>query len=261
MLLLCCCPTACLDRPISHPRKKTAQLPPGDAHGPGGPPRGLVAAGTPPPPRPVINFTTNFLVRRALLPTYMHHLSRRRAPPPALECPGERSAAAQVGVDVAADCPVCPRPSTALPELELELIQPHMAQKPVLRGEVGLYPQVHSQSLSLSYTHTQTLTHTRVRARTSRLLFEPIPLLPRPGLGQAYLNLSPPPKKNRLKSTLPTRRVGTRNAHPASPRSTGFCAIWACISSSFEFGVAVLNKSLLSGSPRASGCAAGLSAV
>ena len=36
------------------------QLPPGDAHGPGGPPGGLVAAGAPPPPpRPVIYFTTN----------------------------------------------------------------------------------------------------------------------------------------------------------------------------------------------------------
>ena len=40
----------------------------------------------PPPPRPVINFTTNLrsprhgLVRRALLPTHIYNLSRRRAP-------------------------------------------------------------------------------------------------------------------------------------------------------------------------------------
>jgi len=43
------------------------------------------------PPRPVINFTTNLrclttrLVRRTLLPTHTYQLSRRRAPPPALE--------------------------------------------------------------------------------------------------------------------------------------------------------------------------------
>jgi len=41
----------------SLPRRKA---PPGDARGPRGPPGGLAAAGaTPPPPRPVINFTTN----------------------------------------------------------------------------------------------------------------------------------------------------------------------------------------------------------
>ena len=35
-------------------------------------------------------------LRRALLPTHMYHLSRRRAPPPALKCPGGCSATAQV---------------------------------------------------------------------------------------------------------------------------------------------------------------------
>ena len=35
-------------------------------------------------------------MRRALLPTHMYHLSRRRAPPPALRCPGGCSATAQV---------------------------------------------------------------------------------------------------------------------------------------------------------------------
>ena len=39
---------------------------------------------------------TTRVVRRALLPTNMYHLSRRRAPPSALECPGECSATAQV---------------------------------------------------------------------------------------------------------------------------------------------------------------------
>ena len=39
---------------------------------------------------------TTRVVRRTLLPTYMYHLSRRRAPPPALKCPGGCSATAQV---------------------------------------------------------------------------------------------------------------------------------------------------------------------
>ena len=39
---------------------------------------------------------TTRVVRRALLPTHMYHLSRRRAPPPALKCPGGCSTTAQV---------------------------------------------------------------------------------------------------------------------------------------------------------------------
>ena len=51
----------------------------------------VISSTSPPPVRP-----TTRVVRRALLPTHMYHLSRRRAPPPALECPGECSATAQV---------------------------------------------------------------------------------------------------------------------------------------------------------------------
>jgi len=38
--------------------------------------------------------TQGLINHRALLPTYTYQLSRRRAPPPALECPGECSATA-----------------------------------------------------------------------------------------------------------------------------------------------------------------------
>jgi len=54
-----------------------------------------VAAGTPPAPPTCVRLTTR-VVKRTLLPTYMNLLSQRRAPPPALECPGGCSATAQV---------------------------------------------------------------------------------------------------------------------------------------------------------------------
>ena len=50
-------------------------------------------------------------------------------------------------------------------ELELKLIQPHMAQKPVLRGEVGCACVVREVSVERGGMGERTHTHTRIGSK------------------------------------------------------------------------------------------------
>ena len=122
---------------------------------------------------------------------------------------------------------------------ELELIQPHMAQKPVLRGEVGCVLRVRSVSREEVWASAGVQGACIVRGHQNDMfLAKLLPTPPQPqsldGWPQAAGN-HPPKRLAHPRSPIPPLSALTSratHAHPTSPRSTGFCAIWGCISSS-----------------------------